>query len=536
MSIARTAEGSRTGPAFRFGIRWDDGRRPPRLLRAAVLALIALALAGPVAAQARPTPIAGTRVDVVVVAAADRRDAAQRLVERVGGTVRERLDVVNGFSASVPRRSLRRLAASASIRAVTPDQRGIRVLSTDPGAAAAAASTQVIRTATGLTGPTASRLDGAGVDVALIDSGAMPLGGLERPGALVRGPDLTPERHDPDLAQQDSFGHGTHLAGVIAGHDPLNGFQGVAPGVRVVSVKVADHDGMTSLARVLMALDWVRRHRNADGFNMRVLNMSLGLEQGDYRRHVLTWAAEELWSEGIVVVAAAGNSDTGDGLDLPAADPYVLAVAASDTRGTPDPADDGVADFSSRDRRRPPDLAAPGTQIVSLRVPGSTLDTEFPGARIGDGYFRGSGTSQAAAVTSGLAALLIGQRPELNPDQVKALLVGGAVDLPDPAESDGAGRVDLERSAAAPTPDAAAVAQTWPRAEIDKWTKRLIKKYGELGDDELDQLWDRVIVAGEVLWNGRRWSGRRWSGRRWSGRRWSGMKWSGAAWIGDATG
>jgi serine protease AprX len=537
MDLRRSAQGPGNGPAIRFGIRWDDGRKPPRPWRGTMLAILALMLAAPMAASARPTPVANARVNVVVVATEARGDAARRLVERLGGIVRHRLDVVNGFSASVPPRALRRLAASASVRAVTRDDRNLRVLSTDPGAEAAAASSAVVRTATGAGGPTASRFDGAGVDVALLDSGAMPVGGLDRPSALFLGPDITQENFDRDLARLDTFGHGTHLAGLISGHDPLNGFQGVAPGARVISIKVAGADGLTSLGQVLFAFDWVNRKRTDPGFNVRVLNISLGVENSDYRRHVLAWAAERMWREGVVVVAAAGNNgESGHGgLDLPAADPYVVAVAATDPLGTPDPADDRVAEYSSRDGRRPPDVAAPGSRIVSLRVPGSTLDTEFPAARVGDGFFRGSGTSQAAAITSGLAAVLIAQRPELTPDQVKALLRAGAVDLADPVQADGAGRVDIERSAAAATPSPESVAQTWPVAVLD-WKAMKHKKSdrdddGESGDDQTD-----YIEAGAVEWSGRRWSGRRWSGRRWSGRRWSGMKWSGAAWTGAETG
>ena len=116
----------------------------------------------------------------------------------------------------------------------------------------------MLRTATGAD---ASAFDGAGVGVALLDSGAVDVGGLGRPGALVRGPDFSAEGGDRRLAGLDTFGHGTHLAGLIAGHDPLSGFQGVAPGARVVSVKVAGADGVTSLAQVLAGMEWVRQHR-----------------------------------------------------------------------------------------------------------------------------------------------------------------------------------------------------------------------------------------------------------------------------------
>ena len=371
-----------------------------------------------------------------------------------------------------------------------------------------ARSQQLVAGGTGTAGLYAP--DGRGVDVALVDSGVVPVGSLAEPGRVVYGPDFSSERRDRDLRNLDTFGHGTHLAGLIAGRDPVTGFSGVAPGARLVSLKIAGADGETNLARVLAALDWIRRNHDADGYNIRVVNLSLGVPGDDYRSDVLAWAVEQLWKEGIVVVAAAGNQGVFTRtLDMPADDPFVIAAGATDTRNSIDPRDDRVADFSSRSRFRAPDFVAPGTKVVSLRVPGSTLDTEFPGARIDGKFFRGSGTSQAAAVTSGLAARLIAARPWLVPDQVKALLVAGAVDLPDPRSADGAGRVDLRRTLALPTPDREAVRQRWAPSVLD-----LDKLREELDGDD-----DPALGPG-AQWNGRRWSGRRWSGRRWSGASW----------------
>ena len=364
----------------------------------------------------------------------------------------------------------------------------------------------------GLTTP-----DGSGIDVAIVDSGVVPVGSLAQPGRVVYGPDFSSERDDRDLRNLDTFGHGTHLAGIIAGRDPITGFAGVAPGARLVSLKIAGADGETSLARVLAALDWIRRNHDAPGYNIRVVNLSLGVAGDDYRSDVLAYAVEQLWNEGIVVVAAAGNNGAQAGiLDMPADDPFVIAAGASDTKNTVDPADDRVADFSSRSRTRVPDLVAPGTSIVSLRVPGSTLDIEFPGARQAGNFFRGSGTSQAAAVTSGLAARLLSARPWLTPDQLKAVLVAGAVDLVDPRTADGAGRVDLRRSLAAAVPSPEAAKQRWAPAILDLREAPPRARRGRS---------TRHVGPG-AQWNGRRWSGRRWSGRRWSGRRWSGDSWS----------
>jgi serine protease AprX len=362
----------------------------------------------------------------------------------------------------------------------------------------------------GGSGIVAGAPDGRGVDVALIDSGVVPVGSLAQPGRVIHGPDFSSEGRNRWRATLDTFGHGTHLAGLIAGRDPVTGFAGVAPGARIVSLKVAGSDGATSLARVLAAMNWVRENRNANGLNIRVVNLALGVEdRGGYKRDVLAWAVEQLWHEGIVVVAAAGNNGKyANRLDIPAADPFVIAAGASDTLDTVDPADDRVADFSSRARFRSPDVVAPGAKIVSLRVPGSALDREYPGARIGDAYFRGSGTSQASAVVSGVVARLLSANPDLEPDQVKALLTAGAVDLPDPREADGAGRVDLARTLAAAVPDAASVRQDWEPAILDRFAlaRALRDNHG--------------YATGGAEWAGRRWSGRRWSGRRWSGASW----------------
>jgi serine protease AprX len=387
----------------------------------------------------------------------------------------------------------------------------------DDGPARARASMDLIRAAAAAD----DGLTGAGVDVALIDSGVLGVAALDGPGKLVRGPDFSADAFDADLRGLDAFGHGSHIAGVIAGNDAQTGYQGIAPGARLVSVKVAGADGVTSLVRVLMALDWVRRNRNSNGLHIRVLNLSFGVDQRrSYVREPLAYAAEQLWNRGVAVVAAAGNRADGTGsLDLPAADPFLIAVGATDTGYTGDAADDSVADFSSRDAVRPPDVVAPGTGVTSLRVPGSTLDEEFSAARIGEGFFRGNGTSQAAAVVSGLVARLLEARPALTPDQVKALLKAGAVDLPDDVSADGAGRVDLARTLALPTP--AHAAQPFEPAVLD-----LHNLWADLLDEAMGR--SPAVGTGENGWTGRSWSGRSWSGRSWSGRSWSSNDWSAA--------
>ena len=359
----------------------------------------------------------------------------------------------------------------------------------------------LIRAATGAEG---SGLTGAGVDVALIDSGVIGVSALDGPGKLVRGPDFSEDAYDHDLRGLDAFGHGSHMAGVIAGDDPETGYRGIAPGARLVSVKVAGADGVTSLVRVLMALDWVRRNRDDE-------RAEHPRAQPLVRRRLRaapTCASRSPTRPSSCGTAASRSSrlpatrpTAPAGSTCPAADPFLIAVGATDTQHTADPADDGIADFSSRDALRPPDVVAPGTGVVSLRVPGSTLDTEFPAARIGEAFFRGSGTSQAAAVVSGLVALLLQARPDLTPDQVKALLKAGAVDLPADVSADGAGRVDLARTLALETPSAAAAAQPFEPAVMDL-------QHAVGGPARGVAAARRPGVGtGENGWTGRRWSG-----------------------------
>jgi serine protease AprX len=262
-------------------------------------------------------------------------------------------------------------------------------------------------------------------------------------------------------------------------------------------------------------------------------------------REPLAYAAEQLWNRGIAVVAAAGNQADGTGrLDLPAADPFLIAVAATDTGDTAETDDDAIADFSSRDVVRPPDIAAPGTGVVSLRVPGSTLDTEFPAARIGQTFFRGSGTSQAAAVVSGAAAVLIQQRPSLTPDQVKALLIGSATTLPAADEqAQGNGLVNVNAAIWSPTP---AAKQLFPLStgtgSLDgaRGAAKLVLGGVTLSGEKdiFGKAYSTTLhatqEATETSWSGGTWNGSSWAGSSWAGSSWAGSSWAGSSWAGSS--
>lgn len=406
---------------------------------------------------------------------------------------------------------------------------------------------------------------GQGVDVAVIDTGVSPVAGLDSPGKVINGPDLSLESQDPSLQYLDTNGHGTFMAGLIAGNDGQpGGYRGVAPDARIVSLKVGVADGGVDVSQMIAAIDWVVQHRNDDGMNIRVLNLSYGTNSiQPYVIDPLAYAVEQAWKAGIVVVAAAGNSGyqhgaSAQGLADPGYDPQILAVGAADTMGTATPSDDQVASFSAGSAScskgcRGPDLVAPGTHMQGLRVPGSYIDQNNPAGVLGDGYFRGSGTSEATAFVSGAAADLLQRYPDLSPDQVKAMLITSCDKLHSYNwKQAGCGELDMNKLLSAPVaPDLTA------KLHLARWgVKSLSNGTGSLEDSRGT---DHISIDGTLLqgnvdifgmpfdsaaiaaleaagssWSGGMWNGSILTGSSWSGSSWSGSSWSGLSWIGSS--
>jgi serine protease AprX len=259
---------------------------------------------------------------------------------------------------------------------------------------------------------------GKGIDVAVIDSGVSPVAGLNIAGKVVNGPDLSLESQATATTTAattvkgkttyttatsypfrylDTYGHGTFMAGLIAGRDatvtvpysaaPASGYRGMAPDSRIVSLKVATADGGTDVTQVIAAINWVVQHAKDPGFNIRVINLSYGTNSAQkYELDPLSFAVEQAWKKGIVVVAASGNGGFqkgggAPGVANPSYNPYVLAVGGVDTGGTAAMADDIVGDYSSSGcgaTCRNPDVVAPGSHMQGLRVTNSFIDATPP--------------------------------------------------------------------------------------------------------------------------------------------------------------
>jgi serine protease AprX len=346
-------------------------------------------------------------------------------------------------------------------------------------------------------------ITGQGVNVAVIDTGVAPVDGLA-PDKVVAMVDLTDEAADPATRFVDTNGHGTSMAGIIAGAesgaDPATSsehgeqFLGVAPDAGIVSVKVSGRDGSTELENVIAGIDWTIA--NAERLDVRVINLSY--DSGSplsYREDPLTAALERAWNAGIVVVAIAGNDGNETaGVASPGVDPFVITVAAAEAT------EDGlrIADFSnSGDGVRNPDIAAPGAHIDSLRAPGSYADLNHADVGyVDEQLFRGSGTSQAAAVTAGAVALLLEANPDLTPDQTKALLTSTATPVEGATATTGRGLLQIDAAAAATVP---ASQQTWtPAASTPSFDVSNVP-----------------ACTTTDCWGGAHWGGAHWGGAHW---------------------
>lgn len=512
---------------------------------------------GPAPRIAAPAGAAPDRL--VLTVAASRAAAVEGQVSALGGQVRRRLPALSAIAVTVPGRAEARLAALPGVLGVAPDA-PVKVL----GAATSdGGPPSVFRKVVGSDDAAVKKgADGSGVGVALIDTGIADVPDLA--GRIQPIRDDTGQSRpclnlsgEPDCS--DSYGHGTFVAGLIAGDGSSSGgtVRGVAPGAHLISVKVAGRDGSTDVSTILAAIEWVVTYK--DAYGIKVLNLSLGTDSTQsYRVDPLDYAVERAWSAGLTVVVAAGNLGPAAGsVTKPADDPFVVSVGAVDDRGTAGLGDDVLPNFSGRgptsaDGLSKPDLVAPGAHLLSTRAPGSTIDTQFPVTSPGP-YRRGSGTSMSSGVVSGAVALMLQMDPTLTPDRTKFELMDTATRAAD-ADPDavGAGEPSAYRAVTEAGPGSANVGV--PRSD---GLGRLDLSRGSISlqsDDLLSTTLGATSTAQLLLWQPLAyttsawttvswqlspfatvaWPGTQWSeGKNWQGKNWQGKNWQGATWYGQ---
>jgi serine protease AprX len=422
-----------------------------RLRRATLIIFVIAGLLGATSASARAASTDATHI--VQLRAGVTLDRGQAAVRAAGGDVTGMLPIIRGLAVRLPGEARARLADDPSIAAIdlnAPirsqwDRLDANLSTSYPISVFAP---QAWRTATG-----------SGVGVAVIDTGidgTIPdftggSGASRIVASVVTNPDARTAR--------DTYGHGTHVAGIIAGDgrrrafdDPVAGrYVGMAPDANLIAIKASDDAGRGTILDAIYGLQFVVDHK--DDYNIRVVNLSLSSTAAQsYRTDPLDAAVESAYFHGILVVAAVGNrGGTDDATDFsPGNDPFALSVGAVDDQGTGARGDDTIADWSStgptQDGFAKPEIAAPGAHIISTLATGSAFAALCPTCIVDGGYMRLGGTSMAAPVVAGTAALMFQMHPDWTPDEVKSTLVETARDV--------SGGVDEVNAAAAVTAEA----------------------------------------------------------------------------------
>jgi serine protease AprX len=376
------------------------------------------------------------RVEAIVqLDAGTRPGTAKSLVSELGGRTAGELPIINGLVARMSASAAEKLAGRDGIRNVSLNA-AVKRNSIDSSNLQTTYNQSVQSLQAWGDGAT-----GKGVGVAVIDTGIagnladFQTSQTDKTSRVV----ATVATNPYATSDNDGYGHGTHVAGIIAGNgnnrassDSLDGdYIGVAPESNLISIKAADENGNATVLDVIYGLQFAVD--NKDAYNIRVVNLSLESSQAQsYKTDPLDAAAEAAWFKGIVVVAAAGNRGTDDdAVDYaPGNDPYVISVGAVDDGGTSKLTDDELASWSSRgttqDGYAKPEINAPGAHIVSDLAPKSQFASLCPSCIVGGQYIRAGGTSMSAPVVAGAVADLLQLHPELTPNEVKGAVVSTA--------------------------------------------------------------------------------------------------------------
>jgi serine protease AprX len=356
------------------------------------------------------------------------------LVKQAGGTVTSELHIINGVGAILNQDHLTNLEYSPNISAIHPNNQvnlSGKIENNNGSQGVKEKKSKIPSTnypdVVGADLVWEAGINGEGITVAIVDTGIDLVKGIQEDihgdkGRVIAWADFIEGKKKP----KDKNGHGTHIAGIISntqiGED--GEWNGIAPGVDLVSVRVLNQDGFGTYESVIQGIQWVIDHK--EEFNIRVLNLSLvSMVQSPYWADPLNQAVMQAWANGIVVVVAAGNGGPDPmTIGVPGNIPYVITVGAFTDNYTPyDWSDDLITPFSAAgptlDGFVKPDIVAPGAHIASLVQKNDTLALLYPETYIAKDYYAIAGTSQSAAVVSGIAALTLAEHPDLTPDQVK---------------------------------------------------------------------------------------------------------------------
>ena len=517
--------GKRGGSGSRSNALWGSGKR-----RTAVLATLALVVLVPLGASASPSKLDAPSAYVtpsllsaaqanaagnfnVIVQGKGGNQAAKAVADVLGLAKKQVKDLrsIDGVAVELNGAQLLALASDKHVSAVTLDAR-VR-LSGNPGD-----TNQKWPYVTGVTKYSSA----PAATIAIIDSG-IDAGRPEFAGRIAADVNLTSLSGN---SAGDGRGHGTFVAGIAAGK--LAGHDGAAPTAKIVSIDVMDDQGMARTSDVILAADWILAHKAQYG--IRVANFSLHSSVANsFMYDPLDKAVERLWFGGVVVVVASGNygyPDRPSGVPFaPGNDPFVITVGASDTGKSVSTNDDVAAPWSAYgytlDGFAKPDVAAPGRYMVGPVPTTATLYKERADHVVEPGYMELSGTSFAAPVVSGIAALVLGKHPTFTPDQVKGALMAGAKPLPRAKDlSEGVGEVNAGRSVEFQNPPSA-----------NKALRKFVMSDPLTGAPIFNAASWAEAAKGDASWAEASWDSASWAEASWDSASWAEASWSDASWA-----
>lgn len=445
----------------------------------------------------------------IIVQKAESTEAVEALTAELGGIVTKDLSILNAFAAQLSGQAVLELASHTAVRWISLDG-PVANSGSDKGPPRASALPNTYLDTLGVRGVWKLALRGQGIGVAVIDSG------------IAKSKEFSNLRHVVLASKKpknnaDLFGHGTHVAGIIAGNGSnSNGlYMGIAPAATLYDLKIGDDTGMAYESDIVRAMQWVYQNRLL--YNIRVVNLSFNstIEQS-YHKSPMSAAAEVLWFNGVVVVVSVGNKAAGGyntANAAPAHDPFVITVGAMDEKGTPNSDDDTIASYSAAAVTSTgfakPDLVAPGSQIVSVLSKRSDWDKQMPERVVADAYFRLSGTSMAAPMVTGAVALLLQDEPNLTPDQVKYRLLNSGARWIDPGNGVMAPYLNIYNAVTGATTQSA---NTGLVASQLLWTG------------------SQPVAWNSVSWNSVSWNSVSWNSVSWNSVSWNSVSWNSVSW------
>jgi serine protease AprX len=447
-----------------------------------------------------------------------------------------RLDLVNGGLAELTGKELIKLARTPGIAAITPDMlvkpSGFSNRQQWPYVSGVAEAWPAATSGRTSHPPTIAVVD-SGIDTSRPDFGSR----------VVKQVTMTAL---PGNSPGDGYGHGTFVSGIAAGSAAA--FTGAAPTADLLSIDVMNDQGMALTSDVIAAADWIQQ--NKDAYDIRVANFSLhSTAPASVFWDPLDRAVEKLWLSGVVVVTAAGNyavDGRASGVRYaPGNDPFVITVGANDIAGTVSTKDDTAAPWSAYgytlDGFAKPEISAPGRYLVGPTSPGGTLALTRPTSVVSPGYIQLSGTSFAAPVVAGTAALLLAAHPGWTPDQVKGALLLTAKDTPSALpHSNGVGEIDagraLKLTTPPPNPNLALVGFVVPDPDGGSTPVFDAASWGSAARSSAS--WGAASWGdaswGDASWGSASWGDTAWSAASWGTASWGDVVWGDVVW-GDAS-